>query len=184
MRVDEQEIDGPSDTIPFNARQKAYYQKRTLTQLLEEVESQHPSTYNRVPVKKRSPILKNMPSETPTPLDLFSIFFPTHLLYQIAGFTNKKAKKWWNDPTQETSTHTRQWEDTNAAEIGAWLGIRLLMGLDQSPTYASYWNTDSTGPIYILIQSAMTVVRFQQIFRFLKASDPDEDKDIGRGQGY
>ena len=102
-----------------------------------------------------------MPSETPTPLDLFSIFFPAHLLYQIAEFTNKKVKKWWNDPTQEKSTYTRKWEDTDAAEIGVWLGIHLLMGLDQSPKYGSYWNTNCTGLIYILIQLVMTVVRFE-----------------------
>ena len=182
MRVDEQEISGPSDAIPFSAKTRAYYHKRTLHELLQEVESQHPSAYNRVPIDERPPSLKNLPYETPTPLDLFSIFFPTHLLEQLAP--NRKAEKWWNDPTQEKSSYTRPWEETDTAEMGAWLGIRLLMRPDQSPDYPSYWNTDKTKPIYIRIQSVMTLVRFEQILCFFKASDPDEPKDIGSRQGF
>ena len=128
--------------------------------------------------------MENLPWETPIPLDLFSIFFPTHLLEKLARFTNKKVEKWWRDPTIEKKKHTRPWEETDTAEMGAWLGIRLLMGPDQSPNYASYWNTKENKPIYILIQSAMTIVRFEQILHFFKASDPDEAKDIGGGQGY
>ena len=93
MRVDEQEISEPSDALPFNAKTKAYYHKRTLDELLEEVKSQYASTYNRVPIDKRRPTVQNLPNKTPTPLDLFSIFFPTHLLEKLARFTNKKAEK-------------------------------------------------------------------------------------------
>ena len=184
MRVDEQEISGPSDALPFSAKTRAYYQKRSLDELLQEVESQHPSTYNRIPIDERPPTVQNLPYETPTPLDLFSIFFPTYLLERLARFTNKKAEKQWKDPTIEKKKNTRPQEETDTAEIGAWLGIRLLMGPDQSPDYGSYWNTKETKPIYILIQSAMTIVCFEQILRFFKASDPDEAKDIGGGQGY
>ena len=129
MRVDEQEISGPSDAIPFSAKTRTQYQKRTLPELLYEVES-HPSTYNRVPIDKRPPSLKKLPWETPTLLDLFSIFFLTHLLEKLARFTNKKAENWWNDPIQEKFENTRPWEETDTAEIGVWLGIRLLMGPD------------------------------------------------------
>ena len=39
MRVDEQEITGPSDVPSFNKTQKAYYGRRSLQQLLDEVET-------------------------------------------------------------------------------------------------------------------------------------------------
>ena len=79
MRLDEQEISRPSDNILFNAKQKAYYRNRNLNQLLDEVESEQTSIYNRVIVKERAPIL-DIKKDTPTPLDLFSVFFPPHLL--------------------------------------------------------------------------------------------------------
>ena len=58
------------------------------------------------------------------------------------------------------------------------------MGLDHSAAYESYWNTNVDGPIYIFIQSAMTLIRFEQIKRFFKASDPYEPENIGSGQDF
>ena len=58
------------------------------------------------------------------------------------------------------------------------------MGLDHSPGYKDYWNIDSTKPIYVQIQSAMTANRFMQILRFLKVSDPEEPPDLGKGEDY
>ena len=118
MRLDEQEISGPLDNVSFSAKQKAYYRNRNLSQLLDEVDHEQTSTYNRVIVEERQPSL-DIKKDTLTPLDLFSIFFPPHLLYQIAGFTNRKAEKWWKDPIKEKSRHTRKWEDTDTVEIGA-----------------------------------------------------------------
>ena len=101
--------------------------------------------------------------DDPTPFELFSIFFTPHLLDRLAYFTNKKADKWWRDPIKKKFEHTRKWEETDASEVGAWLGICLLIGLDCSLAYYHYWNTTYKGPIYLSIQSAMTLVRFEQI---------------------
>ena len=57
--------------------------------------------------------------ERPTPFELFSVFFTPHLLNQLAGFTNKKANKWWRDPSKKKHEHIRKWEDTDASEVGA-----------------------------------------------------------------
>ena len=51
MRIDEQEIVGPSDNLSFSAKQKEYYSKRSLNQLLDEVERGDTSSYNRVPIE-------------------------------------------------------------------------------------------------------------------------------------
>ena len=183
MRVDEQEITSPSDVPSFSKSQQAYYARRSLQQLLEEVETKQGSNYNRVPVFDRAPYIR-LPTDDPTPYELFSVFFTPHLLSRLAYFTNKKAHKWWRDPARNKSEQPRRWEETDASEVGAWLGIRLLMGLDHSAKYDSYWNTNTNGPIYISIQSAITQTRFAQIQRFFKASDPDEPEDISRGHDF
>ena len=118
MRVDEQEITGPSDVPKFNKAQKAYYTGCTLQELFDEAAKQQSSSYNRVPVFERASYVR-LPIDDPTPFELFSIFFTPHLLSRLAYFTNKKAHKWWRDPTQEKLEHTRKWEETDAAEIGA-----------------------------------------------------------------
>ena len=150
MRVDEQEITGPSDVPSFSKSQQTYYTRRSLQQLLEEVETKQGSNYNRVPVFNRAPYVR-LPMDDPTLYNLFSVFFTPHLLDRLAYFTNKKAHKWWRDPTQEKWEHTRKWEETDASEVGAWLRIRLLIGLDHSTKYTSYWNTNINGPIYVSI---------------------------------
>ena len=54
------------------------------------------------------------------------------------------------------------------------------MGLERAAMYQKYWNTTYTSAIYVAIQGAMTVVRFEQIRRFLKLNDPrSELQEIG-----
>ena len=54
------------------------------------------------------------------------------------------------------------------------------MGLESAATYQKYWNTSYTGVIYVAIQSAITIRRFEQIRRFLKINDPrSKPKEIG-----
>ena len=179
MRHDEFEIEGPSDELPWNAQEKRTYGGRSLPNILEEVETKHASNYNRIPVEYRDPTVE-LPWEDPTPYELFSIFITPHMLDQVALFTNIKADRWWRDPSKPKKKHTRPWEDTDGAEIGAWIGVRLLMGLERAATYQKYWNTTYTGAIYVAIQGAMTVVRFEQIRRFLKLNDPrSEPQEVG-----
>ena len=185
MRVDEVEIEGPSDDLPFSGKEKAAYRKRSLADILEEVESQHnASTYNRIPIESREPAIE-LPWEDPTPYDLFSIFITPYMLDRVALFTNAKAEQWWRDPSKKKQTHTRPWETTDGPEIGAWIGVRLIMGLERAATYQQYWNTSSEGAIFIAIQSAMTVRRFEQIRRFLKINDPQSElEEIGQGKDF
>ena len=93
MRVDEFEIEGPSDELPWSGKEKAAYGKRSLANILEEVENKHASTYNRIPVEYREPATE-LPWEDPTPYELFSIFITPHILDQVALFTNIKADRW------------------------------------------------------------------------------------------
>ena len=61
MRIDDVEIEGPSDDLPWSGKEKAAYGKRSLANILEEVESQQhtsASTYNRIPIESRAPAIK------------------------------------------------------------------------------------------------------------------------------
>ena len=150
MRVDEFEIEGPSDELPWSGKEKAAYGKRSLANILEEVENKHALIYNRIPIKYREPVTE-LPWEDPTPYELFSIFITPYMLNQVALFTNIKADRWWRDPSKKKTKGTRPWEDTDGAEIGAWIRVRLFMGLEQAATYQKYWNTSYTGAIYMAI---------------------------------
>ena len=55
MRVDEFEIKGPSDELLWSGKEKAAYGKRSLVNILEEIENKHALIYNRIPIKYREP---------------------------------------------------------------------------------------------------------------------------------
>ena len=92
MRVDEQEITSPSDIPSFNAAQKIYYTRRSLKQLLEEVEIKQSSNYNRVPVFNRALYIHLLMDDLML-YKFFSIFFTPYLFSRLAYFTNKKVDK-------------------------------------------------------------------------------------------
>jgi hypothetical protein len=78
----------------------------------------------------------------------------------------------------EAFGHVRSWHDTTAAEIGAFVGILLYMGLLPRPRIADYWNYDSNRPIHLMIINCMSSKRWEQIKRYLKMSYPIDDQMI------
>lgn len=87
MRVDDFEIEAPSDDIKWTAAQKAAYGKRSLPDVLKEIAENgaaSAATYNRIPVKYRPPTI-DLPFENPTPYDLFSIFISPAMLAVTTG---------------------------------------------------------------------------------------------------
>ena len=131
MRYNEFEIEGPSDELLQNAQEKRTYRGRSLPNILEEVETKYTSNYNRILVKYRDPTIE-LPQEDSTLYKLFSIFIIPYILNQVALF---KADRWQRDPSKPKRKYTRLQEDTDSAEIGTWIGIRLLMGLERAVTY-------------------------------------------------
>lgn len=82
MRVDEYEIEGPSDDIKWIKDQKAAYGKRPLPDILKEIAENRvksAATYSRIPVTYRAPAV-NIPFLNPISYDLFSIFISPEML--------------------------------------------------------------------------------------------------------
>ena len=96
------------------------------------------------------------------------------MLEIIAKNTNLKAKKKYalNDIKR------RQWHDTSSSEVGAFLGILLYMGYTLMPRLTDYWNTSPKFAIHDMGIQAMSLRRWEQLKRFLKISNPDEDEII------
>ena len=66
------------------------------------------------------------------PLGLFSLFFNDNLVDLIVE-TNKYA--------EQTLQGTEEWS-TDAAEIRAYMGFMILMGINHLPEIRDYWSTN------------------------------------------
>lgn len=109
------------------------------------------------------------------PIQLYDLFMTPRHQSLIAAHTNARAIKELQE--QPETTQKRAWTATNQAEIGVFLGILLLMSLDHSPSIRSYWTIDPAKLVYPAVQHAMTLTRFEQIRRFLKINDIDDEPD-------
>ena len=71
----------------------------------------------------------------------------------------------------------RAWRETSGPKIGTFIGVLLLQGICKLPRTENYWNTREDLNVNLPIHSAMSLVRWQQIKRYLKISDPRSEKD-------
>ena len=103
-----------------------------------------------------------------SPLDLFSCFF-THTVWDLlVTETNRFASQ-----NSNTSAHARPWHDTTVAEMMAFTGILIIMGIIQLPRLEMYWQQSHTLLTTPGVSSIMSLVRFEQIFRFLHLANSD-----------
>ena len=72
---------------------------------------------------------------------------------------------------KEKENNPRAWHDTTEPEIEVFLSLLLCMSMNQTPATEDYWNRCSDKPIFISIQQALSLRRFQQIKRFLKLNN-------------
>lgn len=167
MRINEEDIPGVSNVSPLTQKQKKLNSKKPLSSLLDAV----PPCSNYRP---RLNLPANM--DPNKPLDLYELFITRHHRVLFASHTNIRADYELRRQAK-SDKQSRNWHDTNEWEIGTFLGILLLISLDPSPTIKDYWSNNINKPIYIAIPKAMPLVRFEQIKRFFKMSDPLNDAD-------
>lgn len=92
--------------------------------------------------------------------------FPADLIQRLVDYTNSYAV--WKMTAQGSVDD--KWEETSEPEMRAFLGINILMGINQLPEVDMYWSSDP----YIGnqgLQQAMTCNRFQKISQYFHASD-------------
>src|SRR5665648_581952 len=92
-----------------------------------------------------------------TPLRLLQRFLPPALMEEFAQHTNAAAP--------------HDWRPSTAAELYAFLGAHLFMGIDRLPRTELYWSSTFGHP---LITSLFSRDRFKQLLRFFRVVAPDE----------
>ena len=77
----------------------------------------------------------------------------------------------------------RAWTDTAVAEMKAFIGLLIIMGVVKLPRLVMYWQTSNPLITVCRITDVMFRTQFQQIFRFLHLADSSQQ--IPRGEsGY
>ena len=92
-----------------------------------------------------------------SPFDLLQLFLPQQLMEEFAQHTNDAAP--------------HDWRPTTAAELYAFLGVHLFMGIDRLPRTELYWSETFGHP---LITSLFSRDRFKQLLRFFRVVALDE----------
>jgi len=104
---------------------------------------------------------------TTTPLDFVWLLFPTSLLSLLVVWTNGYAVWKQAQPGQMPDT---TWGETTEAEMRAFLGINVMMGIVQLPDSRLYW---SSNPLLRRegIARTMTCSRVHNLVQYFHAAD-------------
>jgi hypothetical protein len=108
------------------------------------------------------------------PIELFSLFFDDEVIDFIVRETNLYAQ-------QCLAETTKTWS-TNAAEIRAYIGFNILMGIVRLPEIRDYWAKDEKLH-YSPIASRISRSRFEDIVRYLHFADNSSLPSRGE-EGY
>ena len=74
------------------------------------------------------------------PIKFFNMMFPEGLHAKIALETNRYADQVLETKELGPKSRFRQWSNTDADEVKAFLGLRIAMGLCAKPTMEDYWS--------------------------------------------
>ena len=130
-----------------------------------EVEGQWTSHLHAIelPLPRLRHAQQQSPPDDTTPLQLLQMFLPPGLMEEFAEHTNAAAPQGWRP--------------TTAAELYAFLGAHVYMGIDRLPRTDLYWNAAFQ---HSRLTSAFSRDRFKQLLRYFRVvpvDDADEDRD-------
>jgi hypothetical protein len=108
------------------------------------------------------------PLDVCTPINIFSLFFTHIILNLIVENTNEYAKF-------KNTGEGRPWTELILSELKIFLAILIYMGLFKMPSIEDYWNNLPQYPQHPITRY-MSLLRFQQIKRFLHISPVDSEK--------
>lgn len=103
--------------------------------------------------------VRNIANRT-RPIIFFEMFFDTEAIAMIVDQTNLYASQ----------SQDQNWEPVSAAEIKAFLGMLIQMGIHKLPCIEDYWSSDPLLQV-IEIAETMTLKRFQKIMKYLHLND-------------
>ena len=99
-----------------------------------------------------------------TTLGIFKLFFTVEILQYIVEQTNKYALECMGQPSFDS------WQPLTVADLEAFMGFMLLMGIVNLPALFDYWKSD---PVYHYtpIVSRISRTRFIEISKYLHFAD-------------
>jgi hypothetical protein len=104
-----------------------------------------------VPLPRLRHLQNRAPPANTTPMQVLLYFLPQHLMEEFAAHTNNAAP--------------RDWRHTTAAELYAFLGVHIFMGIDRLPRIDLYWSETFA---HSHITSLFSRDRFKQLLRFFR----------------
>ena len=100
----------------------------------------------------------------------FNLIFSDELIDLIVRETNRYARQ----KLAGNNTRLAKWNDATRQEVKAYLGICIVMGINNLPRLAMYWSSDpligNTG-----IQNIMTKNRFEELSQYLHFSNSETE---------
>jgi len=109
-----------------------------------------------VPLPRLRRVQNRPPPANITPMQLLQYFLPPALMEEFARHTNAAAP--------------HDWRHTTAAELYAFLGVHIYMGIDRLPRTEMYWSDTYRHPH---IAALFSQDRFRQLLRFFSVVAPD-----------
>jgi hypothetical protein len=106
------------------------------------------------------------------PIWLWSQLVTPEVLQTIATHTNLNEQLQYD--ARDHTRGERAWKDLTSADIGAFFGTAMLMGIHPQPCVEDYWSCSEDKPIFP-IQKYITRERFEQICRYLKINNPEDE---------
>ena len=111
-------------------------------------------------------------AENGTPKDFFFELFKPTMIETIVEQTNKYAR----DMIAAKPNGDRLWEETNPAEIRAYLGVLILMGIHSLPRDKMYWSCDDRLGVPG-INKVMPLKKFKKLSEYVHLCDNDNLPD-------
>ena len=122
-------------------------------------------------VHDTGPNIANL-AENGTPKDFFFELFKPTMIETIVEQTNKYAR----EMIAAKPNGDRLWADTNPAEIRAYLGVLILMGIHSLPRDEMYWSSDDRLGVPG-INKVMPLKKFKKLSEYVHLCDNDNLPD-------
>jgi hypothetical protein len=158
----------PPTLRPPSKTSKTGSKKLKAQELIAQIPPRESVTFEPLKMNSPSPPILHLPHgvDIKEPLALFSLFINDELWEIVAQNTNTYAEV----KRRGKEEHTRPWTPTYASEIKVFIGILIYMGVHKEPRIEHYWRRDLTkGPLHT-IPLHMSLVRFEQLKRYLHIS--------------
>ena len=116
----------------------------------------------------------NFDVENASPKDYFDLMFSPEVVGDMVRHTNNYAR-WKMEQKGEVDA---LWYDVTENELRAYLGVNIIMGINELPSYKDYWSRDkfigNEG-----IKSTYIVRRYEKITEYFHVSDRENEPERG-----